>query len=299
MKHLKSFVFVVLSIVVSIVFSSAAHAQSSGNPATVVVNGVTWTKCADEHGTCKFSGTQSVLYGSWPPNSPSAMYAVNGTYTGSVPCDNSAMADSAYGYRKSCYIKSATTSTPARYTPPALVNPVSPVAYGAKCDGATDDTAAFQKAINASDVLVPAGTCVINGTINVRLSNRHIQCQGTILKRTTGFNMQMFIIGDYKNAYHDDSIVECNFVAQTRQPRSTTTMMRATGIFRLKPRVLSASFSWQATASSSSSASRCSRPTARRMAVAVTSSSTTRLQAAATMVPCSLRIRTATSGITR
>jgi hypothetical protein len=61
---------------------------------------------------------------------------------------------------------------------------------------------------------------VINGTVNVRVSNRHIQCQGTVLKRNTGFNNQMFIIGDYKNAYHDDSIVECNFVgANTAIPQ--------------------------------------------------------------------------------
>jgi hypothetical protein len=217
MKSIKHFLFLLFSLT----FFSAAHAASS-NPASVTVNGVTWTKCADEHGKCSFSGTQSVLYGAWPPSAPSAKYAVNGTYSGSVPCDNSAMADPAVGYIKACYIKSSTTtpSTPTKYTPPALVNPVNPKTYGAKCDGATDDTAAFQKAINASDVLVPAGTCVINGTLNVRASNRHIQCQGTILKRTTGFNMQMIVIGDYKNAYTNDSIVECNFVgANTVAPK--------------------------------------------------------------------------------
>ncbi|MFL9922550.1 hypothetical protein PQR75_46505 [Paraburkholderia fungorum] len=143
---------------------------------------------------------------------------MNGTYSGSVPCDNSAMADPAIGYLKACYIKSTTTTT--QYTPPPLVNPVSPITYGAKCNGVTDDTAAFQKAINASDVLVPAGTCVINGRINVQVSNRHIQCQGTILKRTTGYNSQMFMFGDGQNAYQNDSIVECNFVgANTAAPQ--------------------------------------------------------------------------------
>ncbi|CAN7453128.1 hypothetical protein LJR267_003075 [Paraburkholderia hospita] len=215
MRHIKYFLFVLFSLT----FFSAAHA--AGNPASVTVNGVTWTKCADEHGTCSFSGTQSVLYGAWPPNSPSAMYAVNGPYSSSVPCSNSAMADPATGYIKACYVKSTTTTSSAtQYTPPALVNPVNPITYGAKCNGSTDDTAAFQKAINAGDVLVPAGTCVINGTLNVRVSNRHIQCQGTILKRTTGYNMQMFVIGDYKNAYTNDSIVECNFVgANTAAPQ--------------------------------------------------------------------------------
>lgn len=205
-----------LFLLFSIAFLPAVYA-SSNNPATVTVNGVTWTKCADEHGTCSFAGTQNVVYGAWPPSSPSAMYAVNGTYNGSVPCDNSAMADPAVGYLKACYIKSTTTT---QYTPPPLVNPVSPITYGAKCNGVTDDTAAFQKAINASDVLVPAGTCLINGTINVKVSNRHIQCQGTVLKRTTGYNNQMFMFGDGQNAYQYDSIVECNFVgANTAAPQ--------------------------------------------------------------------------------
>ena len=216
MKQLKYLVFFMFSLV----FLPGAYAQN--NPATVVVNGVTWTKCATEHATCSFSGTQSVLYGAWPPSSPSAMYAVHGPYSGSVYCDNSAIApDPAYGYQKACYVQSSASATSStQFTPPQLVNPVSPIAYGAKCNGVTDDTAAFQKAINASDVLVPGGTCVINGTITVKLSNRHIQCQGTVLKRNTGYNNQMFVIGDYNNYYHDDSIVDCNFVgANTAAPQ--------------------------------------------------------------------------------
>jgi hypothetical protein len=195
-------------------FLPGAYAQN--NPASVVVNGVTWNKCANEHATCSFTGTKSVLYGAWPPSSPSPMYAVHGPYTSGVYCDNSAISpDPAYGYLKACYVQGATN-----FTPPALVNPVSPVAYGAKCDGVTDDTAAFQKAINASDVSVPSGTCVVNGTVTVKLSNRHIQCQGSVLKRTTGYNSQMFVFGDYSNNYQNDSVVDCNFLgANTVAPQ--------------------------------------------------------------------------------
>jgi hypothetical protein len=103
----------------------------------------------------------------------------------------------------------------AKLTAPSLVNPVNPLDFGAKCDGATDDTAAFQAAVNAGDVLVPAGTCVINGTVAVRVSNKHIQCEGTILKRTTGYKYNMFLIGNEaynSTVYTNDSIVNCNFV---------------------------------------------------------------------------------------
>ncbi|HTI17751.1 MAG TPA: glycosyl hydrolase family 28-related protein [Trinickia sp.] len=218
MKHLRFAAFFLFSLV----FLPGAYAQNS-NPASVVVNGVSWQQCGGEHGTCSFTGSQSVLYGAFPPSAPSAQYSVNGPYSGSVACDNSTFGDPAYGYLKACYIKAntpTTPSTPTSFTAPALVNPVNPIAYGAKCDGVTDDTAAFQKALNTSDVLAPAGTCVINGQIQIKQNYRRLQCQGTVLKRTTGFNNQMFIIGDWGNPYHDNSIVGCNFVgANTAAPQ--------------------------------------------------------------------------------
>jgi hypothetical protein len=111
----------------------------------------------------------------------------------------------------------------AKLTAPLLVNPVNPLDFGAKCDGVTDDTAAFQAAVNAGDVLVPPGTCLINGTVAVRVSNKHIQCEGTILKRTTGTNYNMFLIGNEaynSTVYDNDSIVNCNFVgANTVAPQ--------------------------------------------------------------------------------
>jgi Pectate lyase superfamily protein len=59
---------------------------------------------------------------------------------------------------------------------PQLSNPVSPLSYGAKGDGVADDTAAFQAAVNADDVLIPSGTYKISGQVLVP-SNRNIQCQ--------------------------------------------------------------------------------------------------------------------------
>src|SRR5260221_12344667 len=53
---------------------------------------------------------------------------------------------------------------------------VTPQAYGAKGDGVTDDTAAFQSALAAGDLVVPAATYLINGNIYVP-SYRNVQCQ--------------------------------------------------------------------------------------------------------------------------
>jgi hypothetical protein len=53
---------------------------------------------------------------------------------------------------------------------------VTPQTYGAKGDGVTDDTAAFQSALAAGDLMVPAATYLINGNIYVP-SYRNVRCQ--------------------------------------------------------------------------------------------------------------------------
>jgi hypothetical protein len=97
---------------------------------------------------------------------------------------------------------------------PALVNPSSPHAYGAKCDGVTDDTRAFQKALDRGDVLVPPGTCIINRTVEISMSHRHLECSpGTTLKQTDPYAGRMFsVISKTGEALVGDSIANCNFV---------------------------------------------------------------------------------------
>jgi hypothetical protein len=109
------------------------------------------------------------------------------------------------------------------------VNPVNPKSYGAKCDGTTDDSAAFQSAVNAGDVQIPSGTCVINKTVNITTSYRHIQCDdGATIKQTNGYAGSIFHYYSPSGAtLSGDSIVNCTFIgANTVAPQYYTTDAR-------------------------------------------------------------------------
>jgi hypothetical protein len=100
----------------------------------------------------------------------------------------------------------------ANFTAPALVNPKDPRDFGAKCDGKTDDTAAFQKAMNAGDVKVAKGTCVINGTVLVKVSNRRLECEvGTLFKHNVRADSSMFEYQAGNGTLTGNSIVNCGF----------------------------------------------------------------------------------------
>jgi hypothetical protein len=108
------------------------------------------------------------------------------------------------------------------FVPPPLFNPVNPQSYGAKCDGVTDDSAAFQAAVNVGDVSVPAKTCVINKTVAITVSYRHIQCQpGAVIKQTNPYAGNIFRVYSPSGAsLTGDSIVNCTFVgANTAAPQ--------------------------------------------------------------------------------
>lgn len=99
------------------------------------------------------------------------------------------------------------------FTAPELFHPKDPRAFGAKCDGVTDDSAAFQKAMNAGDVKVSSGVCVINKTVNVRVSQRRLECgPGVVLKRTVSDGGSMFLYEAGNGALLGNSIVNCSFV---------------------------------------------------------------------------------------
>lgn len=192
---------------------------------------VTWTRCASENGTCLFSGTRQVRYGA------NGVFAYK-TATASIGCNNSVFGDPLVGTVKGCDYSSAVTQTPVpapvppaatptptpvpapvppstmNFIPPTLVNPVSPLQYGAKCDGVSDDSAAFQSAVNASDVLIPAGkTCVINTAVEVTMNNRHIECgAGATLKQTVSVGRMFNILSKTGGRLTGDSIVNCYFL---------------------------------------------------------------------------------------
>ncbi|SAL30834.1 hypothetical protein AWB66_01800 [Caballeronia telluris] len=110
--------------------------------------------------------------------------------------------------------KAAATSTQP-FTAPTLVNPINPQQYGAKCDGVTDDSKAFQSAVNAGDVKVPASkTCLINKTVNITTSYRHIECAaGAVIKQTNPYAGNVFRVFSPSGAsLSGDSIVNCTFV---------------------------------------------------------------------------------------
>lgn len=60
-----------------------------------------YTKCADENGTCKVTGTQSVAYGA------NGIYSYK-TVSGAILCSDTTIADPDYGVVKSCYVGAVT-----------------------------------------------------------------------------------------------------------------------------------------------------------------------------------------------
>lgn len=67
-----------------------------------------WTTCAQENGTCSFSGTRNVRYGA---NSTWVVRSVTAS-NGGVRCSNSVFGDPLPGTVKSCQLESTTTTTP-------------------------------------------------------------------------------------------------------------------------------------------------------------------------------------------
>ncbi len=84
---------------------------------------------------------------------------------------------------------------------------VTPQAFGAKGDGITDDTAAFQSALAAGDLLVPPATYLINGNVYVP-SYRNVKCQPGANLHTTRHDGHESGVITFK-AVSNSSVIGC------------------------------------------------------------------------------------------
>lgn len=102
--------FFLLGIVASSCSAAAASVgpDSAGN-ADLSVDGRKWTPCAAEYGTCRFSGTRDVLYGTVEQH-------VIKTFSNSADCNNGVFGDPAPGVEKRCAVEltAADPSTAAK-----------------------------------------------------------------------------------------------------------------------------------------------------------------------------------------
>ncbi len=83
---------------------STGTATTSASTPTSGATPSTWVLCSQEYGTCSFSGTRAVRYGTATQN-------VVKTFTGGVYCGNGIFGDPAYGADKSCWYESTTAGT--------------------------------------------------------------------------------------------------------------------------------------------------------------------------------------------
>jgi hypothetical protein len=126
----------------------------TSTPTQTPVGGIVWTLCADEGGTCTFSGTMTVRYGA----NNSWFYRVA---TNSIACTNAVFGDPIQGTVKSCYYSpngptptpSGPTSTPTRTNTPG---------------GPTNTPTATPSDIVWTLCAEEGGTCTFSGTMTVR-----------------------------------------------------------------------------------------------------------------------------------
>ena len=154
-------------LAVSIAIASGCDNASADNEAAAK-NPANWTHCADEQGTCSFSGTRDVRYGSETRNTVKSL--TNGT-----PCDNGIFGDPAPGELKQCWIAGAndavSPSASAKATTastgdasdesewPMKAPPRANDSQGLRCNKSSDVVAA-----NAQGDLIDADTPGSDGT---------------------------------------------------------------------------------------------------------------------------------------
>jgi hypothetical protein len=118
----------------ALLIGMSGHAESAS---------VDWVKCADEGGTCTFSGTRTVRYGT-----KSSWYTK--VATGRIACNNATFGDPAHGFIKECDVDMSVSPSPTP-TPTPSPSPIEP--NWVKC--------AYE-----------GGTCTFSGTRTVRYGTK-------------------------------------------------------------------------------------------------------------------------------
>lgn len=181
--------------------AATATKVDAGAPlSTAAGTTTTWTDCAWEGATCKFSGTQQIRYGA------------NGTYvyksfTDSVLCGNGAFGDPLVGVRKSCAVGSTPTTPPP--PPPTTTGNVLPiptnVASGTtvslQCGTTYQGTLELNGKTNVSVKTV--GTCGKAAISPGRAVTGFVKGTGNIYSAPISFTpVQVAVGGTYVSAAH-------------------------------------------------------------------------------------------------
>jgi hypothetical protein len=150
--------------------SDSAAAGSATAPTATPTEAATasWTECASEGGSCSFSGTRTVKYGT-------AEQSVTLTLTDGATCNNAVFGDPAVGALKSCWVDGTTVASNST-APATPTTGGTATTAGGTSSGGTSSTAAAGPRVSsftASGPITASAGQVISG---VRISNANGPC---------------------------------------------------------------------------------------------------------------------------
>jgi len=147
--------------------SAAAGSATAPTATPTEAAAASWTECASEGGSCSFSGTRTVKYGT-------AEQSVTLTLTDGATCNNAVFGDPAVGALKSCWVDGA--SVASNSTVPATPTTGGTATTGGGTTTSTSSTAAAGPRVSsftASGPITASAGQVISG---VRISNANGPC---------------------------------------------------------------------------------------------------------------------------
>ena len=147
-----------------------------------------WSVCANEGGTCAFSGTQQVRYGA------SSLFAYK-TLTGGTACTNAVFGDPAPGVAKQCAV-GGTSSAPPPPPPPATS------AYGPQasitCPAGAVSIMPGQSVQSSVNVYPGTTTFCLRAGVHIRNQLGHTQDGQYVRRRVRGHPRRLELV-DYRH----------------------------------------------------------------------------------------------------